>query len=86
LTVPEHKLGVFECGVSNSDAQVVWYFDGQQVDKMATKKRFQILSIGEFRRLAIRNCLLTESGTVISCKWNELETNAKLFVIGISFL
>jgi ferredoxin-like protein FixX len=47
---------------------------------MATKKRFQILSIGEFRRLAIRNPLMHETDTPIKCKWGDLETNAKLFV------
>ena len=79
--MPEHKLGVFECAVSDSDAQVLWFFNGQQVDKMQTKKRFQLLSIGEFRRLAIRNCLMHESGTLVACKWGDLETSGKLFVI-----
>ena len=78
--MPEHKLGVFECAVSHSDAQVIWFFNGMQVEKMQTKKRFQILSIGEFRRLAIRNPLIHETNTPVACKWGELETNAKLFV------
>jgi hypothetical protein len=86
LSVPEHKLGVFECAVSHSDAQVTWFFNGMQVDTMQTKKRFQILSIGEFRRLAIRNCLIHETNTPVMCKWGELETSAKLFVTDCPFI
>jgi hypothetical protein len=82
LTVPEHKLGVFECAVSNHNAQVTWLFNEQEVEKLPNKKRYQILAIGEFRRLAIRNCLLPENGTSVSCRLNELETNAKLYVTG----
>lgn len=47
---------------------------------MVEKKRFQILSIGEFRRIAIRNPLIAENNSEVSCKWNELETKAKLLV------
>lgn len=49
---------------------------------MENRKRFQILSIREFRRLAIRNPLIPENNTEITCKWNDLETKAKLFVTG----
>lgn len=82
MTVPEHKLGVFECAVSDHDAQVTWFYNGQQVDKMESRKRFQILAIREFRRLAIRNPLIPESNSEITCKWNDLETKGKLFVTG----
>jgi hemicentin len=82
LTVYEHKLGVFECAVSDSEAQVTWYFNHQEVKG----KRFQILSIGEFRRLAIRNCLIVESNTDVMCKWGELKTEAKLFVEDCPFI
>lgn len=82
VTVPEHKLAVFETAVSDVNAQVVWFFNGQQVDQMATKKRFGILSLGNFRRLNVRNCLLHESDSVVTCKWAHLETTAKLFLVG----
>lgn len=77
---------MFECAVSHSDAQVVWYFNNMQVDQMQTRKRFQILSIGEFRRLAIRNCLIHETNTPVKCKWGELETSANLFVTDCPFI
>lgn len=83
MTVPEHKLGVFECAVSDESAQVVWFFNGKQVDQMENRKRFQILSIREFRRLAIRNPLISETNSEIICTWNNLETKAKLNVTGI---
>lgn len=82
LSVPEHKLGVFECAVSDSAAQVVWFFNGEEVALSNKKKKFQILSIGEFRRLAIRDCLIVETNSNIACKWGHLETSAKLFVTG----
>jgi hypothetical protein len=75
-------LGVFECAVSDLQAEVSWYFNDQNVENMQTKKRFQILSIGEFRRIAIRNCLIHESNSKVSCKWGNLETSGKLFVTG----
>lgn len=81
LTVPEHKLGVFECAVSDNTANVVWYYNGQKVDSTVSR-RYQILAIGEFRRLAIRNCLIKENNTDVQCRWDDLETNAKLFVTG----
>ena len=34
------------------------------------------------RRLTIRNCLKNESNTLIKCKWDDLETQAKLLVTG----
>jgi hypothetical protein len=86
LTVPEHKLGVFECAVSQSDAQVTWFYNGMEVEKMETRKRFQILSIREFRRLAVRNPLIHEAGALVTCKWGELETSGKLFVIDCPFI
>jgi hypothetical protein len=82
ITVPEHKLGVFECAVSDFKGQVSWFFNNQNVENIQSKKRFQILSIGEFRRLAIRDCLISESDSTITCKWENLETTAKLFVTG----
>ena len=80
--MPEHKLAVFECACSEKDAQVVWFFNGQQVDLMPTKKRFQILSINQFRRLAVRNPLMPETKSVVTCKWDDLETTGRLIVTG----
>ena len=82
ITVPEHKLAVFETAVSDVDGQVVWFFNGQKVSEMATRKRFGVLSIGNFRRLNVRNCLMHENDSEITCKWGHLETSAKLFLIG----
>jgi hypothetical protein len=82
IEIPEHKLGVFECSVSDVNAQVQWYFNDQLVDQMQTKKRFNKISIGEFRRLNIKNCLFHESESKVTCKWEHLETSAKLMVIG----
>lgn len=73
---------MFECAVSDASAQVTWFYNNKQVDTMQTKKRFLILSIGEFRRLSIRNPLIHESNSDVTCKWGSLETAAKLLVIG----
>ena len=45
-------------------------------------EKFITLSIGTMRRLTIRNCLKNESNTLIKCKWDDLETQAKLLVTG----
>ena len=86
ITVPEHKLGVFECAVSDVNAQVEWYFNGQRVDQMQTKKRFRMLSIGEFRRLNVRDCLLHENDSTVKCKWEHLETSGQLMLIDCPFI
>ncbi len=80
ISVPEHKLGVFECAVSDLNANVVWLTNDQAIDVIS--KKFLTLSIGAMRRLTIRNCLKSESNTVVKCKWNDLETQAKLVVTG----
>ena len=86
LTVPEHKLAVFECAVSHSDAQVVWYYNGHQIDQMETRKRFLLLSIGNFRRMSIRNPLIHETDTLVTCKWGELETSGKLLITDCPYI
>ncbi len=53
---------------------------------MATRKRFGQLSIGFFRRLNVRNCLLHESDSIVTCRWGDLETSAKLFLIDCPFI
>jgi hypothetical protein len=80
-TVPEHKLGVFECSVSDSTASVEWYVNNEPITKL-NKSKYQVLSIGVFRRLAIRNCLLPETDSLVTCKYHSLKTEAKLTVIG----
>ena len=80
--MPEHKLGIFECSVSDVSASVDWYVNDEPVTKL-TKSKYQILSIGVFRRLAIRNCLLPETNSLITCKYRSLKTEAKLTVIGM---
>ena len=80
LSVPEHKLGVFECAVSNFEAQVKWFFKDQPIESFSKKKKFQVLSIGEFRRLAIRDCLMEETESRVTCKWGDLETSGILYV------
>jgi len=86
VTVPEHKLAVFETAVSDANAQVTWLFNGQPVSEMATRKRFGQLSIGHFRRLNVRNCLLHESDSTATCRWGQLETSAKLFLVDCPFI
>lgn len=78
--MPEHKLGVFECAVSDATATVSWLFNDQPVD--STMKRFKVLSIGALRRLAMRNCLKSESNSAVKCKWADIETEGKLAVTG----
>ena len=79
--MPEHKLGVFECSVSDATASVDWYVNNELVSQL-NKVKYQVLSIGVFRRLAIRNCLLNETNSLITCKYRSLKTEAKLTVIG----
>ena len=81
LTIPEHKLGVFECSVSNQNANVNWYINSLPI----SGKKYQVLNLGLFRRLNIRNCLLNENDSLVTCKWGTLETSAKLYVTGTFF-
>jgi len=79
ITVPEHKMGVFETALSDAAGTVTWLFNGQQVEQMQSKKRFNQISLGNFRRLTIKNCLLHESDSEVKCRWGPLETAGKLF-------
>jgi hypothetical protein len=70
-------LGVFECAVSDEAANVSWIINDQPI---VVSKKFKTLSIGSLRRLAIRDCLMKESNSVVKCKWDDLITEATLFV------
>ena len=45
-------------------------------------KRFKIISMGALRRLAMRNCLKSETNSKIKCKWDNIDTEANLTVTG----
>jgi hypothetical protein len=77
-------LAVFECAVSNFAAKVSWYKNNENLEESQEKKKYQILSIGEFRRLAVRDCLISETNSRITCKWGDIMTEANLYVTGIS--
>ena len=86
ITVPEHKMGVFETALSDAAGPVTWLFNGQQVEQMQSKKRFNQISLGNFRRLTIKNCLLHESDSEVKCRWGPLETAGKLFLVDCPFI
>lgn len=86
ITVPEHKMGVFETALSNAEGTVTWHFNGQQVDQMQTKRRFNQIALGNFRRLTVKNCLMHENDSQVTCKWGHLETSAKLFLVDCPFI
>ena len=81
LTVPEHRLALFECHASDLNANVNWFLNDQPVD--TKNKRFKLVSLGAVRRLTIRDCLKNETNSQVKCKWNNLDTEAKLTVTGI---
>lgn len=81
LRVPEHKSAVFSCSVSDLNAKVAWYFNHQLIDD--SMKRFQIYALGELRILTILNCLWNETNSFVKCKWDDIETNSKLFITSI---
>ena len=72
-------MGVFECAVSDEAANVSWIVNDQPI---VVSKKFKTLSIGSLRRLAIRDCLMKESNSVVKCKWDDLITNATLYITG----
>ena len=80
LTVPEHKLAVFECTVSDAAANVSWIVNEQNLE--SSTKKYKLLSMGALRRLTVRDCLKNESNSSIKCIWDSLETEAKLYVTG----
>ena len=73
-------MALFECHLSDSNANVEWFYNEQPVD--LKNKRYKTILLGAVRRLTVRDCLMTETNTPVKCKWNDLETNAKLAVTG----
>ncbi|CAF1262379.1 unnamed protein product, partial [Rotaria sordida] len=77
VTVNEGKHATFECNVSEAEASVTWLINDQPI----STERAQTLSIGKTRRLNIKDCILNENNSTITCILDEAtKTNAQLFV------
>ncbi|CAF3575459.1 unnamed protein product [Adineta steineri] len=77
ITVHEGKNAAFECNVSEPDAPVTWYINDQPVPT----QRAQTLAIGKTRRLVLKDCLLNENNSTITCALDEAtKTSGQLFV------
>ena len=77
VTVNEGKHATFECNISESETPVTWFINDQPVPT----QRAQTLSIGKTRRLVLKDCLLNENNSTITCVLDEAtKTNAQLFV------
>ena len=77
ITVFEGKNAAFECNISEGEATVTWYINDQPVPT----QRAQTLSVGKTRRLVLKDCVLTENDSRITCALDEAtKTNAQLFV------
>jgi hypothetical protein len=77
ITVHEGKNAAFECNISEADTPVTWFINDQPVPS----QRAQTLAIGKTRRLVLKDCLLTENNSSITCVLDEAtKTNAQLFV------
>ncbi|CAF4747141.1 unnamed protein product, partial [Rotaria sp. Silwood1] len=77
VTVFEGKLATFECNISEAEASVTWLINDQPV----SNQRGQILAIGKTRRLNLKDCLLNENNSTITCVLDEAtKTTAQLFV------
>lgn len=77
ITVHEGKNAAFECNVSEPEVPVTWYINDQPVPS----QRAQILAIGKTRRLVLKECLLSENNSTITCAIDDkTKTSAQLFV------
>ena len=77
ITVFEGKNAAFECNVSEAEAPVTWFINGQPVPS----QRAQTLSIGKTRRLVLKDCVLNENDSKITCALDDAtKTDAQLFV------
>jgi len=77
ITVNEGKNAAFECNISEAETPVTWFINDQPVPS----QRAQTLSIGKTRRLVLKECLLNENNSTITCVLDEAtKTNAQLFV------
>ena len=77
ITVNEGKNAAFECNISEAETPVTWFINDQPVPT----QRAQTLSIGKTRRLVLKDCLLNENNSTITCVLDEAtKTSAQLFV------
>jgi hypothetical protein len=77
ITVHEGKNAAFECNISEPDAPVTWYINDQPI----ANQRGQTLAIGKVRRLVLKECLLSENNSTITCALDEAtKTSGQLFV------
>jgi hypothetical protein len=77
ITVNEGKNAAFECNISEAETSVTWFINDQPVPS----QRAQTLSIGKTRRLVLKECLLNENNSTITCVLDEAtKTTAQLFV------
>ncbi|CAM4905811.1 unnamed protein product [Rotaria socialis] len=77
ITVHEGKNAAFECNVSEAEAPVTWYINDQPI----SSQRVQTLSIGKTRRLVLKDCVLNENNSTITCALDETtKTSGQLIV------
>ncbi|CAF3835512.1 unnamed protein product, partial [Rotaria magnacalcarata] len=77
VAVHEGKHATFECGISEIETPVTWLFN----DKPIPAQRAQTLAIGKTRRLNIKECLLSENHSTVTCVLDEAtKTSAQLVV------
>ena len=77
ITVYENKNASFECDVSETETSVTWLINDQPLPS----HRAQTLSIGKARRLILKECLLGENNSKITCVIDlATKSNAQLFV------
>jgi hypothetical protein len=77
VTVHEGKTATFECNISDAEATVKWYVNDQAVPS----QRAQILGIGKNRRLVLKDCLLKENDSKVTCELDEeTKSHGQLYV------
>ncbi len=77
VTVHEGKTATFECNISDGETAVKWFINDQPVPS----QRAQILGIGKNRRLVLKDCLLKENNSKVTCELDEeTKSHAQLFV------
>ncbi|CAF1491714.1 unnamed protein product, partial [Adineta ricciae] len=77
ITVIEGKNAAFECNISEAETPVTWFINDQPVPS----QRAQSLAVGKTRRLVLKDCLLNENESMITCVLDEAtKTTAQLFV------
>jgi hypothetical protein len=82
VTVHEGKTATFECNISEAEATVKWFINDQPV----SNQRAQTLGIGKNRRLVLKDCLLNENDSKVTCELDEAtKSHAQLFVTEAPF-